>query len=127
MKKFLLALIAIVVLTGAKATVGHDFKVENIPRLEIGKTTLPEAIALLGSPPQMSTVGASGAVGHTWQHIEVKSSLWTGRSGSTSKSVVLVFNHDGTFQRIFQLSGIVLDPESNRRLMTDPAAALAQE
>lgn len=122
MKKLYLAFLALVLLTGAKATVGQEFNAANIAQLEVGKTTLAEAVALLGVEPQSSTVGKSGATAYLWQHVLAKSSVWTGRSDTQIKHVMLVFNTDGTFQRILQLRGIDLDPDDRQRLMDQPAA-----
>lgn len=121
-----IALIALVAfgLMGAKAEVGTAFNEANLLKLEVGKTSLAETIALLGSEPQISTMGGSGAMAYTWQYIESNSSLWTGKSNTQSKLVMLVFNTDGTFQRILQMQGITLDPESHRRLFTAPAATV---
>ncbi len=127
MKRILFALFAVIVLAGAKATIGSDFNADNITQLQINQTTLPEAVALLGAQPTSSAVGASGATAYTWNYIQAKTSLWTGKSSSTNKRAMLVFNTDGTFQRILQLDGVVLPPDEHRRLMTDPAAALAQK
>lgn len=113
-------------LMAAKAEVGHSFNDGNLPKLEAGKTTLAEAVALLGAEPQFSTVGNSGATAYTWQFVESKASLWTGKSSTQSKLVMLVFNTDGTFQRILQMQGITLDPESHQRLFSAPVAAAKQ-
>lgn len=127
MKRILFTLFVVIVLAGAKATVGNDFNADNITQLQINQTTLSQAVALLGAEPASSAVGASGATAYTWHYIQAKASLWTGKSSSTNKRAMLVFNTDGTFQRILQLDGVVLPPDEHRRLMTDPAAALAQK
>ena len=121
MKRILFVLFAVVVLAGAKATAGNDFNADNLTQLQINQTTLPQAVALLGAEPESSAVGRSGATSYTWYHVAAKSSLWTGKSSATGKRAMLVFNTDGTFQRILQLDGVVLPPEEHRRLMTDPA------
>ena len=41
------------------------------------------------------------------------------------KQVTLVFNTDGTFQRILRMQGITLDADSHKRLFADPAAKAA--
>ena len=122
MKKLVFSLVVMLVLLGAKAVIGQDFKDQNLKHLVIGKTTLSEAAALLEAPPLRSSVGASGATGYTWQYIQSKASLWTGNVRSSSKQVILVFNTDGTFQRIFQMDGIQLPPEDLERLFSQPAA-----
>ncbi|WP_414604325.1 hypothetical protein [Stenotrophomonas sp. AR029] len=122
MKKLYFAVIALLLLTAAKATVGQEFNANNLAQLEVGKTTLAEAVALLGAEPQSSTVGKSGATAYLWQHVQSKSSVWTGRSDTQLKHVMLVFNTDGTFQRILQLRGVDLDPDARKRLMEQPAA-----
>jgi hypothetical protein len=119
------SLLLALLLCGAKATVGRDFKEANLSQLRIGRTTLAEATELLGRPADESQVGQSGAVGHTWTYVQTKASMWTGNASSSVKSVMLVFNTDGTFQRILTLRGIALQPEDIRRLVADPAAAHA--
>jgi len=120
------AAVLVLGLVAAKSEIGQDFNDANLPKLEIGKTTLQEAVTLLGAQPQISTVGHSGATAYTWQYIESKASLWTGKSSAQSKLVMLVFNTDGTFQRILQMQGITLDPDSHQRLFSAPAAAARQ-
>lgn len=122
MKKLCFAVIALLLLTAAKATIGQEFNAANLAQLEVGKTTLAETVALLGAEPQSSTVGKSGAIAYLWQHVQSKSSVWTGRSDTQIKHVMLVFNTDGTFQRILQLRGVDLDPDARKRLMEQPAA-----
>ncbi|MGH8053573.1 MAG: hypothetical protein ACREP4_06610 [Stenotrophomonas sp.] len=121
MKKILLALVAVILLAGAKSTIGDDFNTNNLTQLQINQTTLPQAVVLLGTQPVGSAVGQSGAVAYTWQYVEAKGSMWTGKSSSTSRRAVLVFNTDGTFQRILQLDGVTLPPSEQQRLMTTPA------
>ncbi|MBZ3921776.1 hypothetical protein Xtri_02740 [Xanthomonas campestris pv. trichodesmae] len=113
------------VLCGAKATLGTDFNAANLTRLEIGRTNLQEAIALLGAPPASSVVGRTGAIGYTWQYTAAKASMWTGKSSVDAKRIVLVFDTDGKFQRILDLQGIPLDPDSHKRLVVEPAARAA--
>lgn len=119
------SLLIVLLMCGAKFMVGKDFNEANLPLLQIGQTTLAEATKLLGRPADNSQVGQSGAVGHTWTFVQSKSSIWAGNVSSSTKSVLLVFNTDGTFQRIITLEGIVLQPEDMRRLVSDPAAAHA--
>lgn len=127
MKRILLAIAAVLLLAGAKSTIGEDFDAANLQQLQINHTTLPQAVALLGAEPAGSTVGKSGAVAYTWHYTEAKGSMWTGKSSAVSRRAVLIFNTDGTFQRILQLDGVVLPPAEHRRLLADPAAALAQK
>ncbi|EMT5435332.1 hypothetical protein [Stenotrophomonas maltophilia] len=127
MKKLIFPLVVLLVLLGAKAVIGQDFKDQNLKHLVVGKTTLSEATALLDAPPLRSSVGASGATGYTWQYIQSNASLWTGNVRSSSKQVILVFNTDGTFQRIFQMDGIQLSPEDLERLFSRPAAEHAHK
>ncbi|WP_148649876.1 hypothetical protein [Lysobacter antibioticus] len=119
------SLLLVLLMCGAKATIGKEFNEANLSQLQIGQTTLAEAAKLLGRPADDSQVGQSGAVGHTWTYIQSKSSIWTGNVSSSAKSVMLAFNTDGTFQRIFTLQGIALQPEDMRRLVAEPAAAHA--
>ena len=122
MKRIFAAVVFALVLCGAKASFGDDFKEAGLSQLEVGSTTLPQAVALLGVPPAQSVTGKSGALGHIWMRAEGKSSLWTGKVSSSAKSVTLVFNTDGTFQRILQIQGITLSEADLKRLMADPAA-----
>ncbi|MGH8037024.1 MAG: hypothetical protein ACREPD_04710 [Stenotrophomonas sp.] len=121
MRKFCLAIAAVVLLTGAKATIGEDFDAANVSKLQVGQTTLPQAVELLGAEPQSSTVGKSGAIAYGWSHVLAKSSMWSGKTSAESKRVVLVFSTDGTFQRILQLSGVQLADADRARLMVEPA------
>lgn len=125
MMRIIGSLLLVLLMCGARATVGKDFNEANLSQLQIGQTTLSEASKLLGRPADNAQVGQSGAVGHTWTYVQAKSSIWTGNVSSSTKSVMLVFNTDGTFQRIYTLQGIVLQPEDMRRLVADPAAAHA--
>lgn len=125
MMRIIGALVLALLLCGAKATVGKEFNEANLSQLQIGQTTLADATELLGRPADGSQVGQSGAVGHTWTYAQGKSSFWTGNVSSSVKSVTLVFNTDGTFQRIHALRGITLAPEDMQRLVTGPAAARA--
>ncbi|AMV00313.1 outer membrane protein assembly factor BamE domain-containing protein [Xanthomonas citri] len=125
MKRMFWLIAMLCVLCGAKATLGADFEAKNLAQLEVGKTTLQQAIALLGTPPASSVVGRSGATGYRWQYIASKASMWTGQSSTESKQVVLVFGTDGRFQRILELQGIQLDMESHQRLLVEPAAHAA--
>lgn len=120
-----LVALLVLLLCAAKSTIGQNFTEANLPQLQIGVSTLPDAVGLLGAQPQSSQAGASGATAYSWQFIEAKGSMWTGKVQSASKRVVLVFNTDGTFQRILQMDGITLDPATHKRLFTDPAAAYA--
>lgn len=119
------ALALVIFLAAAKATVGADFNDANLPQLQVDATTLPEAIALLGTEPQSAKVGATGATAYTWHYVQSKAGMWSGKVSTEQKLVVLVFNTDGTFQRILQMRGITLDAGSNKRLFTDPAAKAA--
>lgn len=118
-----LALVAL--LCGAKATNGADFNATNLPQLEIGKSSLQDAISLLGAQPQASQMGITGSLVYTWLYVEAKASIWSGNSSVKRKSVALVFNPDGTFQRIGGMEGITLDPAAMKRLFSDPAVQAA--
>lgn len=119
------ALALVILLAAAKATVGVDFNDANLPQLQVDKSTLPETVTLLGTEPQSSQAGATGATAYTWQFVQSKAGMWTGKLATQQKRVVLVFNTDGTFQRILQMQGITLDAESHKRLFADPAAKAA--
>lgn len=123
--KLMGALALVILLTAAKATVGTDFNDANLAQLQVDRTTLPEAVALLGGEPRSAEVGASGATAYTWQFVQTKAGAWSGKVATQQKLAVLVFNTDGTFQRILRLQGITLDTESQRRLLTDPAVKAA--
>jgi outer membrane protein assembly factor BamE (lipoprotein component of BamABCDE complex) len=98
------ALLATSLLSGcATATIGADFDSTKLAQLERGKTTVPQASALLGRTPDTTLAGASGALAHTWRYIESTATL--GRVSSANKSAMLIFNTDGTFQRVMQLTG----------------------
>lgn len=125
MKRIIAAVFFALVLCGAKASFGTDFTDTNLPKLEVGKTTLPEAVALLGTEPTSSAAGRSGAMGYTWQFVNAKTGMFSGKVSSNAKSVTLVFSTDGTFQRILRIQGITLPAADAQRLMTDPAAAQA--
>lgn len=125
MRRIIGSLMLVLLLCGVKATAGKDFNDANLPQLQIDQTTLPEATKLLGRPADSTQVGQSGAVGHTWTYVQAKASMWTGNAKTSIKSVMLVFNTDGTFQRILTMEGIVLQPDDIRRLVADPAAARA--
>lgn len=119
------ALALVICLAAAKATIGVDFNEANLAQLQVDRTTLAEAVALLGTEPQSAQAGATGATAYTWQFVQSKSSMWSGKLATQQKRVVLVFNTDGTFQRILSMQGITLPAESHRRLFTDPAAKAA--
>lgn len=125
MTRIIGALLLVLVLCAAKATVGQPFNDANLPALQPGVTTLEQANALLGRASDGMQVGESGAIGHTWTFAQGKSSFWTGKVSGQAKVAVLVFNPDGTFQRILRLHGITLAPDDMRRLVSDPAAATA--
>lgn len=125
MTRIIGALLMVLLMCGLKVTVGTNFNDANLPQLKIGQTTLAEATKLLGRPADSTQVGQSGAVGHTWTYVLTKASMWTGNVKGSTKSVMLVFNTDGTFQRILTMEGIVLSPEDMRRLVAEPAAARA--
>lgn len=125
MKRIFWLVAMLCVLCGAKATSGNDFNTANLPSLQINQTTLQDAIALLESQPTTSQVGVTGATVYTWSFVQAKASVWTGNSSVQQKSVSLVFNQDGTFQRIWRMQGVTLDPGSTKRLFTDPAALAA--
>lgn len=118
------ALALVIFLTAAKLTIGADFNNANLPQLQIGKTTLPEAVSLLGVKPEQSEVGVTGATAYTWRYTLSKAGLFT-KEEVKVKQVTLVFNTDGTFQRILRMQGITLDADSHKRLFADPAAKAA--
>ena len=122
MMRIIGALVLALVLCGAKATVGKPFNEAALPQLQVGVTTIDQANTLLGRAADGMQAGQSGAIGYTWTYGEGKSSFWTGKVTGGAKSVTLVFNTDGTFQRIFRLHGITLDPYDMRRLVSEPAA-----
>jgi hypothetical protein len=121
MKRILMAAGLVILLCAATATTGRDFNDAALPQLQIGRTTLAEATSLLGAPPAVTESAPSGAVVHVWTFASGKASFWSGRVSSTSKSVTLVFNADGTLQRIGKLQGIQLSAADLDRLMTKPA------
>lgn len=94
--------------------IGQDFNQANLPQLQIGTSRLTDAVALLGAEPWQSAVGKSGALVYTWMYAP-------GIGGA--KHLILVFNQDGTFQRIGAMTGFTLDPATRKRLFVDPAAA----
>ncbi|HGM5881364.1 TPA: hypothetical protein ACKP5P_001453 [Stenotrophomonas maltophilia] len=112
----------VLVLCAAKATVGADFRAEQLGRLEVGKSTLQDAISALGTSPQNSQIGITGSAVYTWTFVESKVNWFTARGSVETKQVVLVFNPDGSFQRISDMQGVVLDPPTMKRLFIDPAA-----
>lgn len=125
MKRIITAVLFALVLCGAKSSFGTAFNDTNLPQLEVGKTTLVEAVALLGAEPMTSTAGRSGAMGYTWTHAEAKAGMFSGKVSSKAKSVTLVFSTDGTFQRILRIQGITLSATDAQRLMSEPAAQAA--
>jgi len=122
MKWMLSTVLASVALIAACATskIGQDFKDTNIPLLQPGKTTLDQAVALLGAPPTSSVIGQSGAWGYTWTYIEANANSFSANSTAKSKSVMLVFSTDGTFQRIMSMSGFALAEADRKRLTIVP-------
>lgn len=126
MKRILFSVLMVLLLAGAKSTVGQPFEAANLSKLVVGETTVQEAEILLGGAPQHAVAGASGAIGYTWEYIESKVSLWTGKGSAKSQRVVLVFGTDGRFQRIFQLDGITLPPEDHQRLFAGPAKRISE-
>ncbi|MDH2180153.1 MULTISPECIES: hypothetical protein [Stenotrophomonas] len=112
----------VLVLCAAKATVGADFRAEQLARLEVGKSTLQDAITALGTSPQNSQIGITGSAVYTWTFVESKVNWFTARGSVETKQVVLVFNPDGSFQRISDMQGVALDPPTMKRLFIDPAA-----
>lgn len=126
MKRILFALLCVLALAGwGKSTVGAEFNGANLVQLQVGQSTLADAVQLLGRQPDNSQAGKSGAIGHTWLYTTGEASFWTGKVKSSVKSVTLVFSTDGTFQRIYKLQGIELPPQDRDRLMAMPAAAVA--
>ncbi|MGB5908740.1 MAG: hypothetical protein WBG87_15060 [Stenotrophomonas maltophilia] len=123
MKRILFAALVALLLTAATSTVGRPFEAGNLSKLVVGETTIHDAERLLGGSPQHAVAGASGAIGYTWEYIESKVSLWSGKGAVKSQRVVLIFGTDGRFQRIFQLDGIVLPPEDHQRLFAGPKKA----
>ncbi|QQQ00944.1 hypothetical protein [Lysobacter enzymogenes] len=126
MTRILGCFLLVLLMCGFKATVGSNFNEANLPQLKIGQTTLAEATKLLGRPADSTQVGQSGVIGHTWTYVVTKASMWTGNVKGSTKSVMLVFNTDGTFQRILTMEGIVLPSEDMQRLVAEPAAARAK-
>jgi len=124
-RKLLLAGTMVLALCAAKATNGVDFKDGNLAQLEIGRSSLQDAISLLGTSPQASQVGVTGSLVYTWLYVEATASMWTGNSKVKRRSLQLVFNPDGTFQRIGDMEGVMLDPATMKRLFSDPAAEAA--
>lgn len=115
MKRTITWLLGLAVVAGcATATIGSEFNARGLVNLKPGSTTFGEATALLGRGPDRTMTGQSGALGHTWSFIRADASP-TGVN-STNRSVTLVFNVDGTFQRVLQLQGIELSPEERTRL-----------
>lgn len=123
MKRMFLALLCVLALSGwGKAESGRDFNGAAVTQLQVGHSTLADAVTLLGRQPDTSQVGQSGAIAHAWIHVTGKSSFWTGNVQASIKSVTLVFASDGTFQRILKLQGIELATQDRNRLMTPPPA-----
>lgn len=122
-----MALLLALVLCAAKAVIGQDFDATQLTRLEVGRSTVEDATHLLGVPPTTTVAGKSGAIGYQWDYIATSASMWTGKVRSSSKSVLLVFNQDGTFQRILRMQGVTLPPDDLRRLMTSPSATAAAQ
>lgn len=107
----------------ATATVGRDFKDQNLPQIQPGKTTLSDAVALLGTAPMSSVIGKSGAWGYTWTYIEANANTLSGNTTSNHKNVTLIFSTDGTFQRIFSMGGFDMAETDRKRLTNVPVNA----
>lgn len=122
-----LSALLVLVLCAAKATVGADFRAEQLARLEVGKSTLQDAISALGTPPHNSQIGITGSAVYTWMFVESKVNWFTARGSVDTKQVVLVFNPDGSFQRISDMQGVSLDAPTTKRLFIDPAAGAARQ
>lgn len=102
----------------ATSTSGNNFNDANLTQLQPGVTTLDDAVKLLGTPPNSSQIGQSGAIGYNWVFVEAKANGFTSKSSVSTKSAMLIFGTDGKFLRILRLSNIVLSEADQARLMS---------
>ncbi len=120
MKLITVLLVLAAIMAGcATATVGADFDGSKLPALQPGVTTFEQAVVLLGRKPNTTTAGQSGALGHQW--VYVRSDAAAGSVTTQTKSAMLVFNVDGTFQRLLSVQGIDLAQQDRQRLFAAAA------
>lgn len=84
------------------STIGQDFNISKTSQFIVGKTTISEAEAIMGSPPIQTIKNKEGRTALVWKYIsvEVNSNISGGTSSTTSKSVTLVFDEQNKFLRV---------------------------
>jgi len=101
------------------ATSGNDFDPNGLTRLVPGVTTLTDATVLLRGYPAQTYSSVQGAT----------TALWSYRVSGPSdlayrhKSALVQFAPDGTFERIVETSGVLIDAGEYRRQLEQAAFA----
>lgn len=90
MLKRICSLLAIALLVAGCATVGEEFDIAAVDKLEPGVATIDDAVALLG-PYSTQAVNSNGAKAYGWSFAHANG--FTGKS--QAKAVTLVFGPDG--------------------------------
>ena len=110
------ASLLVALLLTACASGGRAFHAERLAELQPGRTTLPEAVEILGEPEQV-IAGDRGAVVAHWLH--VRSSAWSGRT--EIQQVAVRFGAGGRMDRVLRLQGVPIAEADRNRLQ--PARA----
>lgn len=106
-----LAVLALAALLAACATGGRSFAVDRVAELQPGRTTLPEATAILGEPEQV-IANDQGVTAAQWLHVLANG--WTGHVGT--QQLVVHFGPDGRMKRVYSYQGVPLSEADRRRL-----------
>lgn len=104
----------------ATATVGRDFNDKNLAQMEVGRTTIDQATALLGAPPTDSVHTAKGNWAYEWKYVRSQANSFTSNVETGVKDVTLVFSGDGKLIGIVRLAGIELNAGDRARLAAIP-------
>lgn len=106
-----IALIGLVLLLTSCASGGRAFDVDRVAELQPGRTTLAEAVRILGEPERVIS-NAEGVTAAQWLH--VRSNGFTGHTGT--RQLVVHFGPDGRMKRVYQYQGVPLSEADRQRL-----------
>lgn len=107
--------LAVAALLAACATGGRSFAVDRVAELQPGRTTLPEAVAILGEPAQVIALDQGVTVAH-WLYI--RSNGFTGHTDT--QQLVVRFDAEGHMERVRAYQGVPLSGDERQRLQPRP-------
>lgn len=111
MKKLLngLAVICTLIVCSC-ASVGSNFKDENISMLKAGSTTYTDACTILGSKPMTKNIVAGGTQA-TWLYTHA---VYT--SVTQNKSLTILFDENNVMKKVMTANNIDIPPSQRKQL-----------